>query len=404
MSPAGLLAASQAGGALLELGWVLLALAVVGRLATRVGLPTVPLYLIAGLLMGEGSAIELAASSEFIAIAADVGVVLLLLLLGLEYTPSELQSGLRTGWLAGLVDLVANALPGFAAGLLLGWGPVAALVLAGITYISSSGIIAKQLFDLERIGNRETPAVLTILVLEDLVMALYLPIVGVLLAGAGPMDAATSISLAMVGVGGAFLLATRYGHHVNRAIDTRSPELLLLGILGVTLVIGGLAERVQVSAAVAAFLVGVALSDRVAERGRELLQPIRDVFGGLFFVFFGLQVDPRALQPVLLPALLLALVGAATKIGTGWWAARRDGIGPRGRVRAGLSLIPRGEFSIVIAGLAVASDAEPRLGPFAASYVLMLAITGSVAMRYADTIARVVSARPGRPGRPGRPA
>lgn len=77
-------------------------------------------------------------------------------------------------------------------------------------------------------------------------------------------------------------------------------------------------------------------------------------------------------------------VGAVTKITTGVWAARRNNIGPKGRVRAGLSLVPRGEFSIVIAGLAVTANAEPQLGPLAASYVLILAIAGSLAMRYAD--------------------
>jgi len=388
MAPlASIFAASPSGNVLLELGAVLVVLAVVGRLATRVGLPTVPLYLVAGLLMGEGSVVPLDASADFIRVAADVGVVLLLLLLGLEYTPAELSAGLRSGWPAGLVDLALNATPGFLAGLLLGWDPVAATVLAGITYISSSGIIAKQLADLGRIGNRETPTVLTMLVMEDLVMAVYLPVIGVLLVGAALAEAAISIVVALAAVVVALGLAMRFGHIVTRAVDTASQELLLLGILGVTLLIGGLTERVQVSAAVAAFLVGVALSGQVAERGRELLEPIRDVFGGLFFVFFGLQVDLRTLVPALVPAILLAVVGAGTKVATGWWAARRDGVGERGRIRAGITLVPRGEFSIVIAGLAFAAGAEPELGPLAVTYVLVLAIAGSLAMGSADKAA-----------------
>jgi CPA2 family monovalent cation:H+ antiporter-2 len=385
-TPAALLAASESGDVLLELGAVLVVLAVVGRLAARLGLPSIPLYLIAGLLLGEGSAFPLEASTEFIRISADVGVVLLLLLLGLEYTPTELRSGLTSGWAAGLADLIANSAPGLLAGLVLGWGPVAALVLAGVTYISSSGIIAKQLFDLDRIANRETSTVLTILVLEDLVMAAYLPLIGVLLVGSAAAEAAISIVVAVSAVGATLLIASRHSRHINRVLDTGSSELLLLSVLGLALLIGGLAERVQVSAAVAAFLVGVTLSDRVAERGREVLLPIRDVFGGLFFVFFGLQVDPGALPPVLVPALLLAIAGAATKTATGWWAAKRAGIGPRGRLRAGLSLVPRGEFSIVIAGLAVAAGTDPDFGPLATTYVLILAVVGSLAMRYADRL------------------
>jgi len=148
------------------------------------------------------------------------------------------------------------------------------------------------------------------------------------------------------------------------------------------LLVAGLAEAVQVSAAVGAFLLGVMLSGQIAERGRELLLPIRDVFGGLFLVFFGLQVDPGTLAPALLPALVLALVTGATKAGTGWWAAKQAGIGVPGRKRVAASLIPRGEFSIVIAGIGMAAGVEPDLGPTAASYVLTLAIVGSLAMRF----------------------
>jgi K+:H+ antiporter subunit KhtU len=378
------IAASTSGQVLIELGAVLLLLAVLGRLAAKVGIPSIPLYLIAGLVLGEGSAVSLDASEDFIRIAADIGVVLLLLLLGLEYTPDELQHGLRSNWQAGLVDLGASFTPGFVAGLLLGWDPVAAVLLGGITYISSSGIIAKVLSDLDRVANRETPVVLAILVIEDIAMAVFLPITGVLIVGTGLLEGATSVLIALGVVAVALIVSARYSTHVSRVIESRSREILLLTVLGLTFLVSGLAEEVQVSAAVGAFLLGVTLSGQVAETGRELLEPIRDVFGGLFFVFFGLQIDPGTLGPVLLPALLLALVTAATKIGTGWWAARRMGIGPRGRVRAAMSLVPRGEFSIVIAGIGVAAALEQDLGPFAACYVLILAVAGSLAMRFAD--------------------
>lgn len=398
------LAASTSGDILLELGSVLLVLAVVGRLAGRLGLPSIPLYLTAGLLLGEGSAFSLDASAEFIRVGADIGVVMLLLLLGLEYSPAELQQGLKSNWQAGLVDLFANFPPGFLAGLLLGWGPVAATLLGGVTYISSSGIIAKQLSDLDRIANRETPVILSMLVIEDLAMAVYLPIVGVLIVGSSPVNGAVTVAVALGVVLIALAVSARFSDPISSFLDSRSQELLLLTVLGLTFLIAGLAEEVKVSAAVGAFLLGVTLSGQVAERGRELLLPIRDVFGGLFFVFFGLQIDPSALRPVLGAALLLALVTALSKVGTGWWSARRAGIGSRGRMRTAMSLVPRGEFSIVIAGIGVVR--EPDLGPFAACYVLMLAVVGSVAMRYADSlpVRRRVEPRRARSGPPVRHA
>jgi CPA2 family monovalent cation:H+ antiporter-2 len=376
------LAASSISNVLVELGAVLLVLALSGRLAARIGIPSIPLYLLAGLLMGQGSPLALEASTSFIRIGADLGVVLLLLLLGLEYTPDELSDGLRRNWQAGLVDLVASFTPGFVGGLLLGWGATASFLLGGITYITSSGIVAKLLADLDRLGNRETPTVLSLLVMEDIVMAVYLPVAGVLLVGSSFTDASLSVLLALAVVTAALFISFRLGPRVSRVLDSQSPELLLLTVLGVTFLAAGLADKARVSAAVGAFLIGVMLSGQIAERGRELLSPFRDVFGGLFFIFFGLQIDPGELGPVLVAGVLLAIVTAATKVATGWWAARRAGVGVRGRRRAAVALVPRGEFSIVIAGIGTAAGVEAELGPLAACYVLLLAIGGSLAVRY----------------------
>lgn len=379
-------AVPDVGLILVQLGGVFLALAVLGRLASRINLPSIPLYLLAGVLAGPDGPIPLQASEEFISVGAEIGVVLLLLLLGLEYSPTELRTGLRTNWRAGLVDLAANMPPGIIVGLALGWDPVAAVLLGGATYISSSGIIARLLSDLERIGNRETPVILSILVIEDLAMAIFLPIVAVLLIGGTFAEGAIAVAVALAAVAIALVASARWGHHASRLIHSGSNELLLLTLLGLGLLVAGVAERLQVSAAVGAFLLGVSISGQVAERGRELLMPLRDLFGGLFFVFFGLQVDQSELGPVILPAALLAVVTSGTKLLTGWHAARSAGIGSRGRGRAAISLLPRGEFSIVIAGLGVAAGIEEDLGSLTACYVLIMAFAGSIAMRYADEL------------------
>jgi len=376
--------APSAGDVLIELGIVLLVLALLGRLAQRIGISSIPLYLLGGLALGEGGLIPISAGDDFIGVGAEIGVVLLLLLLGLEYSPEDLRDGLRSTWIAGIIDVVANAAPGFAAGLLLGWTPVASLLLAGITYISSSGIIARLLDDLDRIGNRETPIVLSLLVMEDVVTAFVLPAIAVLLVGATLAQGAIAIGVAFGVVFLAFYAAFRLSDRFSRAIHSRSRELLLLTVLGITFLVAGLADAVQVSAAVGAFLLGVTLSGQVADEVRSLLPPFRDVFGGLFFVFFGMQVDPRTLPPVLVPAIALALAGIASKVFTGYAAAAIAKIGRPGRWRAGFALVPRGEFSIVIAGLGVAAGAEPRLGALAAAYVLTLAVVGPVLMRVTD--------------------
>ncbi|MFD5317789.1 cation:proton antiporter [Streptomyces sp. NPDC127098] len=370
---------------LIELGAVVLGLGLVGRLAGRLGLSPIPLYLLIGLAFGHGGLIPLSTTEDFIEIGAEIGVILLLLMLGLEYTATELADSLKTQYPSGLVDLVLNATPGAVAGLLLGWGPVGALALAGVTYISSSGVIAKILTDLNRLGNRETPVVLGILVMEDLAMAVYLPVLSTVLAGVGLASGSLTLVIALGTAGIAFYVALRHGRFISKAVSSDNPEMLLLVVLGLTLLVAGVAQQLQVSAAVGAFLVGIALSGEVAHNTRRLLTPLRDLFAAVFFVFFGLSTDPTAIPPVLVPALLLAIVTTGTKIATGWWAARRAGIGPRGRFRAGGALVARGEFSIVIAGLAAAT--EPRIAPVATAYVLILVIVGPFATRWTEPVA-----------------
>jgi monovalent cation:H+ antiporter-2, CPA2 family len=366
---------------LIELGLVVIGLAILARIASRWGFSAIPLYLLAGLAFGKGGLAPLNLSAGFTHIGAEIGVLLLLFMLGLEYTGRELVANLRTAFPAAIVDFALNFTPGLIAGLLLRWKPLAAILLGGVTYVSSSGVIAKVLAELRRLNNPETPAVLSILVLEDLAMAVYLPLVAVLLAGGSAVRMALSVSLALVTVLLVLGLAVRYGAPLSRIVAHQSDEIVLLTIFGAVLFVAGAAQRLQVSAAIGAFLVGIAVSGPMAEQTHRLLAPLRDLFAATFFFFFGLQIDPGTLPPALPFAVLLGMVTAATKVLTGFWAAKRTGVDRRGRLRSGMALVARGEFSIVIAGLG--ASLEPQLGPLSAAYVLFLAVLGPILVRAA---------------------
>lgn len=370
---------------LIEIGALLLGMGLLGRVAGRAGVSPIPFYLLAGLAFGQGGLLPLSASEEFFEVGSEVGVILLLLMLGLEYSAGELVANIRRSALSGLYDALLNALPGAAFALLMGWGPVAAVALAGVTWVSSSGVIAKVLRDLGRLNNRETPVVLSILVIEDLAMAFYLPVLSTLVIGAGLAEGARTLAIAVTAAVVILYLALRHGRAISMLFSPRQREALLLGVLGLTMVVAGLAEQVNVSAAVGAFLVGIAISGPVAEHASELLTPLRDVFAAVFFIFFGLTTDPADIGPVLLPALALTVVTTATKLLTGWLAARRAGIAEPGRWRAGLALVPRGEFSVVIAGLAVGAGIEPTLAPLVTTYVLLTVVLGPLLARLPDT-------------------
>lgn len=377
---------------LVELGAVLLGLAALSRLASRTGMPTIPLYLAAGLAFGEGGIVPLVTADEFVEVGAEIGLILLLFMLGLEYTAAELVATLRTQARVGVLDFVLNFPPGFLAALVLGWGPTLGVVLGGVTYVSSSGIVAKLLADQGWTGNRETPVVLSTLVIEDLVMALYLPVVGALLAGSGAASLLPAfVSVAVVGT--VLAAATRIEVGVSRVLFSRSDEALLLTILGVTILVAGGAEVFGISAAVAALLVGIVLSGPAAEAAHGLLTPMRDLFAALFFAFVGLSVDPATIPPVLLPAAALALVTLVTKAVTGWVGAARSGVGVRGATRAGLLLGARGEFSIAIAGFATAAGVSGDFEALAVAYVFVLALAGPVLVRFADAISSALVRR-----------
>ncbi|HUO45635.1 MAG TPA: cation:proton antiporter [Acidimicrobiia bacterium] len=365
----------------LELGLIVVALGLLARLALHMGLSPIPLYLLAGLAVGEGGLLPIITSETFIEVGADLGIILLLLLLGLEYTAGELLSNLKSNTGVGLVDLVSSFLPGFVAGLILDFGVVPALFLGGITYISSSGVAAKLIEDLGWVGNRETPLVLSILVFEDLAMAVILPVLGAIALGGTFLSAAISAATALILVAAILMVAFRHGERLSSWTFSSSDEVNLLTVLGVTLVVAGITERLEVSAAVGAFLVGIGVSGDAARRARELLTPLRDLFAAVFFIFFGLQIDPRSLPPLVVPILLVALVTGLTKFGTINWVGRRRGLSSRSQRRAGAVLLARGEFSIVIAGLAITAGAPTEMTALAAGYVLVMATAGPLVAR-----------------------
>ena len=372
---------------LIEIGAVALALAVLARLAGKLGITAIPFYLIAGLAVGQGGFAPLDVSAHFIRVVAEIGV-LLLLTLGLEYTAQELHAGLRKSFVPGVADAALNFAPGFAAGLIFGWGLTAAVLLGGICWVSSSGIVAKLLRDMRRLSAPETPAILDLLVVEDLAMAIYLPIVGALVAGGAVVRTTTTVVVAVSVVVIILFIAMRFGRRVSVLVATPSDEALLLTVFGATLLVAGLAQQFEVSGAIAAFLVGLALSGPVRERAGALVGPLRDISAAVFFLFFSFQIRPLDVLRELAPAALLAAVGMAAKFGVGWYAAQKRRLDQAARIRAGATLIPRGEFSIIVASFGAGLVDGARLRALAAAFVLITAVAGPLIVRFTRPVAQ----------------
>jgi len=377
---------------LIELGAVVVGLALLARVATGSGISPIPLYLLAGLAFGEGGVAPLVTTEGFISLGSEIGLILLLFMLGLEHSARELLLTIRRSGRVALLDTALNFLPGLVAGLWLGWGVVPALFLGGVTMVTSSGMSAKILQDLGWALGSAGPLIVSILLIEDLTMAVYLPVLGALVAEGATIVGLAIAAAALLATGVLLVLAMRVDVGISRALFSRSDEALVLTILGVAILIAGLAELVEISAAVGALLVGIALSGPAAHGARQLLKPLRDVFAALFFVFIGLQVDPSTLPAALPVAFALAAAGAATKFATGWVGAGWRNMRRSEQLRAAVSLIPRGEFSLAIAGIGVAAGLVPRLATITVAYVLVLGTVGPLAARVVDARTREADA------------
>ncbi|MBJ7454687.1 MAG: cation:proton antiporter [Thermoleophilia bacterium] len=368
-------------------------------LAGRLSFSAIPVFIVAGILLGPSPGFPtLIEPSEGTDLLARLGIVLLLFFLGLEFSLDRLTAARRMVLVGGLIDLVINAGLGLVVGIaLLGPTPEAVLV-AGLIYVSSSGIVTRALFDLRRLADDETDLVLGILVFEDLAIALFLGIAAALATGesVGGLEVAATAGLALVFVV-AFLLVGRWAHH---AIDRIAPRLdreqLLLGSLAIAIGGGALGEAAGLSEAVGALLAGILLSgSEIRDQIEQQLLGLRDFAAAIFFFAFGLEVDLGRFEDTAVWLAVAVPIAIGGKLVAGFLAGRMTGFTRRQSVNVGSSLVARGEFTIILAGLAAtgaALDQEFRelVSPFAGLFVLATAVAGVVLMRESRRIGRVV--------------
>lgn len=372
----------EASVVLSEIGGMLLALGVLAYIAVRLKISVVPIYLAVGLALGNGGLVPLNFSEDFLTTGAQLGAILLLLMLGLEHSGPNLVAGFLERKSTGIIDFAVNAIPGAIVGLLLGWGPLGAILLGGITYVSSSGIAAQMMKESGWRRSEVSRRVTTVLVIEDLALAPYLPLISTLVAGLGALAGVVSVGVALAITGVALLISFRGKNAFARILNTEAQGALLLTVFGAALLAAGFSEMVGFSSAVAAFLVGLILTGEVAEAVRLRLSPLRDLFAAIFFVFFGLGVDPADIPAVLPLALGLAVVGIAGKMYVGWTIAHTMS-DPRAWRRAGAFLVSRGEFSILIAGLAASTVFGEYLQALTMTYVFITSLAASIILRLA---------------------
>lgn len=373
----------------LEVGIAFAGIALASLVAARLRFPSIPLLIVAGILLGPAvmSAVD---ELRLMQVFAGFGIVLILFFLGLEFSVGDLLSGARRKVLNGLLDFAINFSLGLAVGLLLlDLSPLGALFVAGIVYISSSGLIARLIFELQRAARVETGLILSILVFEDLVIAGYLAVLSSVSGGteeaASFLQPALALGIVAATIGTARFISRGAQRLLERIV---SDELFVVAIFAALVLVAGLAEMVHISSAIGALLLGLILAETGhVERIEQRLRPVHDIFAGVFFLHFGLTIRLENIQAVLAAAAVAAIISILGKTATGLLAGRIAGLSFPASLTAGLTLIPRGEFSIVLAALAVSAGLSPLIGSFTAVYILILAVAGSLLARESLRIA-----------------
>jgi len=379
----------------LEVGLALSLIAVAALLSLRLRFSVVPFLILAGMVVGPHAPklgpldFRFIESAPLIELMGRIGVLFLLFYLGLEFSVSRLLKSGKSIVAGGSIYIAVNFALGLGYAALLGWPLKEVLVAAGITTISSSAIVAKVLFDLRRTANPETEMILGIIVFEDVFLALYLSLVsGMVLSGATSVTGVlASAAVALAFILGILLLGRLASPLLNRVFRISSNEVFLLVLFACLFLLAGLGETIHVAEAIGALLLGLVLAETEhGERIEHLIVPFRDFFGALFFFGFGLTIDPFALGGAVWPVIGAVVVTLVGNITAGLLAGRSAGLALGPSLNVGLTILSRGEFSIIMANLARSGGLLAVLQPFAALYVLILAVLGPLLTKESERI------------------
>lgn len=378
-----------------EVGLALCLVAAAALISNRLNFSIVPFLILVGMAVGPHALnygildFRFIHSAPLIAFMGRMGILFLLFYLGLEFSVTRLIKAGRSIAIGGSIYIGINFTAGLVYGFLMGWPLKEVLVAAGIITTSSSAIVAKVLFDLRRTANRETELILGIIMFEDVFLAVYLSLVsGIVLSGATSLlGILTSAGMALGFILGFILLGRVATPLLNRVLRISSNEVFVLVVFASLFLLAGFAETIHVAEAIGALLIGLVLAETEhAQRIEHLILPFRDFFGALFFFGFGLTINPFALGGAVWAAVGAVVVTLVGNVTAGMLAGKSAGLSPSQSFTLGLTIVSRGEFSIILANVGKAGNLLPMLQPFAALYVLILALLGPILTRESERI------------------
>ncbi len=318
---------------------------------------------------------------------AEIGIVFLFFIVGMEFPMARMMQIGRRIWPAGILDVVLNLGVVVGVALMVGLDPLTAFVIGSVAYATSSSISVKLLEDQKRLANPETEFILALLIFEDLVAPVLVSVLAAVKGGSGAVEPVFLLILffkILLLMAGAILIGyfgfRRLGPFIARHLEK---EFMPLMAAGIALGYAGLALALGLSEILGAFLAGMMLSETGKSQDVEhLFLPIRDVTLPFFFFWFGTTIKFGEGVPLLGFLVFCVFWAVAGKIMTGYIGGRFFGLSPKVSMRGGISLVARGEFSAIIASLAGSG-----LRVFGGIYVVLTAFIGVVLFQQAPWLA-----------------
>ncbi|MFC0470676.1 cation:proton antiporter [Halalkalibacter kiskunsagensis] len=372
---------------LFSAGLILLLLFFAGFAGLKMKIPNVVIFIVTGIVIG-----DIITDTHLLHFAGEIGIVLLFFMLGMEFPIKQLLTVAKKVLRAGMLDVVLSF--GVTTGicLLVGLDVITSLIIGGVVYATSSSITAKMLESTKRMANPESEFMLGLLIFEDLVAPILVAVLVGLTAGTAITFSSMSLLIVkvVVLVAGSVLLGrllfSKLGPFFDRYMNH---DIFLLFVIGLALTYGGLALYLDLSEVLGAFLAGIMLAEvRRTHELEELVVRSRDLLMPLFFLYFGTTITLNEGIPMLSLLLILIVWSIAAKIMVGFWGGSWYGLSKKVSLRAGLSLTQRGEFSIIIAALAVGT-----LQAFSSIFILVSAIIGIILFQLAPMISRKIYGR-----------
>jgi CPA2 family monovalent cation:H+ antiporter-2 len=360
----------------------------------RLRLPVVFGYLLAGMIVGPHVPLPLAADEKMVHTLSELGVILLMFALGLEFSIRKLLAVGPTAGLIAVLQTTAMVALGFLAGKLFGWTTLESIYAGACIAISSTTIIVKA-FAEQQTRGRFTTVAFGVLIIEDLIAIFLLAILTAVSAGGGitATELATTAGKLVAFLLGLLIVGLfAVPRLIRNVVRLDSPEATTVTAIGICFGGAWLALHFGYSVALGAFLAGSLVAESGDERAVEhLVAPVKDVFAAIFFVSVGMLIDPRLILEYWVPVLVftvLVIVGKVVAVSIGAFLA---GYGTRTSVQTGMSLAQIGEFSFIIAGVGLSTGATGDfLYPVAVAVSAITTLTTPLLIRRAGSAASFV--------------